>query len=164
VPHEGLGLSRPSVVLELHTADRLVRTLVTEAFAREGLQPSLFAILSLIAIHEPVTPTQLGAESGVRPTTLRDMVNEMVGAGHVRRVENEDDRRSHFLVTTPAARTFLRRAAPIVTRVERELERELGAPLESVLTSITALRHAARSVWLRDVGDVEPQLTRIRAT
>jgi DNA-binding MarR family transcriptional regulator len=159
VPDEAGRLSPPSVVLELHTADRLVRTLVTEAFVREGLHPSLFAILSLIEIHEPVTPTRLGAESGVRPTTLRDMVNEMVAAGHVRRVENEDDRRSHYLVTTAAARTFLRRAAPVVARIERELERELGAPLESLREPLRGLRHAARQLWLQDV---ESQLTRIR--
>jgi hypothetical protein len=122
VPDEGDRLSRPSVVLELHTADRLVRTLVTEAFAREGLDPSLFAILSLIAIHEPVTPTRLGAESGVRPTTLRDMVNE---------------------------------------RVERELESELGAPVDTLREPLRALRQAAGALWLRDV---EPQLTRIRGS
>ena len=161
MPDEGGRLNAPSVVIELHTADRLVRTLVMEAFVREGLQPSLFAVLSLIAIHEPVTPTQLGAESGVRPTTLRDMVNEMVAAGHVRRVENEDDRRSHYLVTTPAARAFLRRASKVVARIERELERELGAPLESLREPLRELRHAARGLWL---DDVESELTRIRGS
>lgn len=134
---------------------------MTEAFAREGLEPNLFAILSLIAIHEPVTPTRLGAESGVRPSTLRDLVNEMVAAGHVQRVENDEDRRSHFLVTTPAARGFLRRAARVVEDVERELEHELGAPIESLREPLRALRLAAGGLWLRVV---EPQLTRIRGS
>src|SRR3954447_22959111 len=138
----------PSVVLELHSADRIVRTVVMEAFARAGLHPSLYAILSLIAMHEPVTPTRLGEESGVRPTTLRDMVAEMVEAGHVERVENESDRRSHFLVTTPAARAFLRRADRVVRTVERELAGELGEPVDVLREPLRRLRHAARALWL----------------
>jgi DNA-binding MarR family transcriptional regulator len=135
----------PTVVLELHSADRAIRTLVMEAFVREGVPPSLFAILSLIAIHEPVTPTRLGEESGLRPTTLRDLVAEMVDAGHVVRVENDSDRRSHFLVTTPEAKAFLRRADRIVAGVERRLEAELGAPMEALREPLRKLRRAARA-------------------
>jgi DNA-binding MarR family transcriptional regulator len=137
----------PSVLLELHSADRLVRTVVVEAFLRRGLHPSLFAILSLIAVHEPVTPSQLARETGVRPTTLRDMVREMTAAGHVRRLDNPGDRRSHFLATTSAGKRFLRRADAIVYEVEQELERELGGGLEELRPPLRRLRRAAQAVW-----------------
>jgi DNA-binding MarR family transcriptional regulator len=132
------------VILELHSADRLVRALMLDEMARLGLQPSLFAILMLIHLHQPVTPTDLALESGVRPTTMRDFVNEMVAAGHVRRTENPDDRRSHFLETTDAGDRFLREAAVAVASVEAELGRRLRRPIEEFREPLQHLRRAAR--------------------
>ena len=137
----------PSVILELHSADRLIRTVVVEAFQRAGLPPSLFAILALIAIHEPVTPTRLAEESGVRPTTLRDMIGEMTTAGHVRRLENEADRRSYFLATTESGAEFLRRADRVVQALEEDLERELGGPVDELREPLRRLRRAAQTLW-----------------
>ena len=133
-----------SVILELHTAERLVRTLMYEEMARHGLQPSLFAILSLIALHQPVTPTDLAVESGVRPTTMRDFVNEMVAAGHVRRAPNPSDQRSHFLELTEAGERFRHDAGAALAAVERALESQLGGPLEDLREPLKRLRHAAR--------------------
>jgi DNA-binding MarR family transcriptional regulator len=144
-----MARARSPVILELHTASRLVQVTVEQALLRNGLHPSLYAILSLIAMHEPITPTRLGQESGVRPTTLRDMIGEMTGAGHVETVANEQDRRSYFLTTTPAGKDFLRRADAIARGVEKELEQGLGAPLESYRGSLRELRRAARAVWVR---------------
>jgi DNA-binding MarR family transcriptional regulator len=141
---------RASVILELHSADRLVRTLMLEEMARLGLQPSLFAILALIGLHQPVTPTDLAVESGVRPTTMRDLVNEMVAAGHVRRVANLADRRSHFLELTPEGERFARSASRAVDNVERELERRLGTPVEGLREPLRRLRHAARAALSGD--------------
>ncbi len=137
----------PSVILELHSADRLLRTVVVEAFQRAGLPPSLFAILALIAIHEPVTPTRLAEESGVRPTTLRDMIGEMTAAGHVRRLENEADRRSYFLATTESGAEFLHRADRVVQALEEDLERELGGPVDELREPLRRLRRAAQTLW-----------------
>ena len=86
---------RASVILELHSADRLVRTLMLEEMARLGLQPSLFAILSLIGLHQPVTPSDLAtlrrltrsrpsarSSSRVRSTTAaRDRLGRGTGEG-----------------------------------------------------------------------------------
>ena len=135
---------RASVILELHSADRLVRTLVYEEMERRGLPRGLFAILSLIRLHQPVTPTDLALESGVRPTTMRDMVNEMVAAGHVRRTTNPRDQRSHFLELTPEGEAFWQDAGLAVLEVERELESHLGGPLEELREPLRRLRHAAR--------------------
>lgn len=139
----------PSVFVELHSADRLVRALVTEAMLRRNLHPSLFAILSLIRLHEPVTPGALASESGVRPTTLRDMVNQMVDAGHVARRANPDDRRSHFLQVTPGGARFLEEADVVVRAVEAEVEAELDGALEELRPPLARLRRAARTVFDR---------------
>jgi DNA-binding MarR family transcriptional regulator len=134
----------PSVLLELHSADRLVRELVYDELHRRGLRPNLFAILALIDLHEPVTPTELGRESGLRPTTVRDMVNEMVERRHVRRAENPADRRSHFLEVTDEGRRFIAEASVAMRAVERALDRQLAAPLESLREPLADLRRVAR--------------------
>lgn len=153
----------PTVLLELHSADRLIRTVVVEAFLRRDLHPSLFAILALIAIHEPVTPTRLGEESGVRATTLRDMIGEMVAAGHVRRTDNEADRRSHFLTTTREGKAFLRSAERIVGEIEKELEVELGCSIEELREPLRRLRRAGQAVWKRERHEGRPSTTRAPA-
>jgi DNA-binding MarR family transcriptional regulator len=135
----------PSVILELHSADRLVRAIVYEELERVGLRPNLLAILVLIDMHEPVTPTELSYETGVAPTTLRDMINEMIERGHVRRIENKEDGRSHFLQVTPEGRQFIGRAGKAIRAAEQRIERELGGPLEELRPPLASLRRAARA-------------------
>jgi DNA-binding MarR family transcriptional regulator len=131
--------------MELHTADRVVRTLVYEELYRRGLAPNLLSILVLIDLHEPITPTELALESGLRPTTLRDLVGEMIDRGHVRRRKNPGDGRSHFLVVTAAGRRFIDESSPALAAVQQELEARLGDSLEEIRPALTALRRAARS-------------------
>lgn len=150
---------KPFVLLELHNADRHVRELVYEELYRRGLQPNLFAILALIGLREPVTPTELAQESGVRPTTLRDMVNDMVDRGHVRRLENPDDKRSHFLEVTPEGRRFVKDASAAMRAVEQALAQELGEEsLERLREPVQLLARAARILRYGD------EIARIRAT
>jgi MarR family transcriptional regulator, transcriptional regulator for hemolysin len=110
-----------------------------------GLHPSFFALLAVVDLHAPITPTALAEETGLRLTTLRDIVNGMVDNGHVRRVENPDDRRSYFLEITPEGRKFIAGAGAVLSEVERELEAELGYRLEDVRKSFRDVRRAARA-------------------
>jgi DNA-binding MarR family transcriptional regulator len=146
------GASSPSVILELHSADRIVRAIVYEELARLGLRPDLFAILSLIDLHQPLTPTELAYESGLAPTTVRDMVNEMIGRGHVRRVENKEDGRSHFLEVTAAGGRFIVRAGKAVRAAEQRIERELGGGLEELREPLSQLRRAAREALAQETA------------
>ena len=142
----------PSVILELHSADRLVRAIVYEELDRVGLRPNLLAILALIDLHQPVTPTELAYETGVAPTTLRDMVNEMVERGHVRRTENKEDGRSHFLEVTAAGHRFIASAGKAIRAAERRIERELGMDLEELRQPLAQLRRAAREALAQETA------------
>jgi DNA-binding MarR family transcriptional regulator len=134
-----------SVLLELHNANQLVGALVSRRMLEAGVAPNLFAVLSLIDLHQPVTPTALATEGGYKPTTVRDMVNELVERGLVRRVENADDRRSHFLELTPEGGRLIEAARPVLADVEAELERELGTGLDSLRSPLAELLRASRS-------------------
>ena len=133
-----------SILLELHNANQLVGALVSRRMLQAGVAPNLFAVLSLIHLHQPVTPTVLAAEGGYKPTTVRDMVNELIDRGLVRRVENVDDRRSHFLELTAAGERLIEEAGPVVAAVEAELEGELGTKLEPLRSALAELGRASR--------------------
>ena len=142
----------PSVILELHSADRLVRAIVYEELERIDLRPNVLAILVLIDLHQPLTPTELSYESGIAPTTVRDMVNEMIGRGHVRRVENKEDGRSHFLEVTPEGRRFIALAGKAIRAAEERIERALGGPLEELRPALADLRRAARAALAEETA------------
>jgi DNA-binding MarR family transcriptional regulator len=117
-----------------------------------GIRPSFFALLCMIDVHAPITPSALSAESGLRPTGIRDIVNAMVDNGHVQRRPNPSDRRSHFLELTPEGKTFVRQAGKSLLEIERLLDKELGTPVEELRADLRALRRAARAILARLPG------------
>ena len=91
---------RWSPLLDLHLADRVVSTAIVVELERLGLEPNFLALLAVIGDRDHITPTELYRTMGYQPSTCRDMVRAMIGNGHVRRVENPEDRRSHYLELT----------------------------------------------------------------
>lgn len=138
-------MAQRSVLLELHNANQVVGALVSRRMLEAGVSPNLFAVLSLIQLHQPVTPTILASEGGYRPTTVRDLVNELVEGGLVRRVDNTDDRRSHFLELTADGERRIATARPVLAAVEDELERELRASLTALREPLAELLRASRA-------------------
>jgi DNA-binding MarR family transcriptional regulator len=138
-------MAERSVLLELHNANQVVGALVSRRMLEAGVSPNLFAVLSLIRLHQPVTPTVLATEGGYRPTTVRDMVSEMIERGQVRRVENIDDRRSHFLEITPEGERVIDAALPVLASVEAELEGELRTDVETLRGPLEELREASKA-------------------
>ena len=124
-----------SPLLDLHLADRVVSTAIVLELERLGLEPNFLALLAVIRDRGRITPTELWRTMGYQPSTCRDMVRGMIANGHVRRVENPDDRRSHFLELTPDGERFVEDAWVAVRAVERKLGplvRALSQPLREV--------------------------------
>jgi DNA-binding MarR family transcriptional regulator len=135
-----------SVLLELRNADAVVGAAVSRRMIEHGLNPNLLAVLWLVYVNQPITPTELALEGGYAHTTVRDFVNELAERGQVQRVENADDRRSHFLELTEEGRSFLESAEPLLRELEAELDRELGGGLAELRTPLQTLRRSARGL------------------
>ncbi|HKH31780.1 MAG TPA: hypothetical protein VKA45_12090 [Gaiellaceae bacterium] len=60
-------MAERSVLLELHNANQVVGALVSQRLLEAGVSPNVFAVLSLIQLLQPVTPTTLATEGGCRP-------------------------------------------------------------------------------------------------
>jgi DNA-binding MarR family transcriptional regulator len=126
---EGL---RPGPLLNLFTASQLANALVQRELAAVGLRSYCLGVLHLIWLNEPVTPTALEALSGVRPTTLRDVVDGLVDRGHVRRARNPDDGRSTLLSVTDEGERVSIDAMTATKRAYARLQEELEWPVERI--------------------------------
>ena len=134
---------RPGPFLNMFVASQLVDQVAAREFERAGLDLHAVAVLHLIWLNDPVTPTELERISGMRPTTLRDRVNELIERGEVRRKPNPADGRSQLLEVTPKgdraaddARIAFRKAW---VRIERRLGRSLAEfdpPIEELIAAL----------------------------
>jgi DNA-binding MarR family transcriptional regulator len=64
----------------------MAERLVDEHLQRLGASDEQFALLSLISIYGPVTPTALAAQMGVPLTTLADAVRRLDARGEIERL------------------------------------------------------------------------------
>jgi DNA-binding MarR family transcriptional regulator len=135
-----------SVLVELGIVNALASQLFDRELAQLGLKPVQFGLLTVVATHGPITPTNLERESGLLPTTLRERLRALESAGFVQRVSNPRDRRSHFVEITPAGVTFLKQASLAIRAVENDISSELGTPLEDYRPLLDRLRVASQSL------------------
>ena len=138
-----------SVLVELGIVNALASQLFDRRLAEARLKPVQFGLLTVVASHGPITPTNLERESGLLPTTLRERLRALERAEFVHRVSNPRDRRSHFVEITPAGVTFLKQASIAIRAVEDDLTRELGSPLEEYRPALERLRVAAQDLLAR---------------
>jgi DNA-binding MarR family transcriptional regulator len=70
----------------------------------------------------------------------------------VRRVDNKEDGRSHFLEVTAAGQRFITRADKAIRAAEERIERELGMKLEGLRQPLSQLRRAAREALAQETA------------
>jgi DNA-binding MarR family transcriptional regulator len=134
-----------SFTLQLAVTNAFVSRLFDIELIRLGVEPAQAGVLSLIALHEPLTPTALEEVSGLPGGTLRERVRSLESDGYVRRSPNPDDGRSYFIQTTPVGKRFLEVAEPVVRRIEKAIEKETGMPLRSLVDQLVAVKQAAQT-------------------
>src|SRR6185437_5501143 len=122
-----------ALIQEAYSAGLLVEQLVNEELEAVGVPPQLFSFLGFVSVLEPVTPSELAAETGMPPTTVRDYVRRLVGRGDIRRARNPADGRSYHIVLTAQGRRLIDRGWPAVkaayARVAPHLEHAPDAHL-----------------------------------
>lgn len=133
---------RASTLLKTWVAAQRINLLITQALSATGVWTPHFALLSMVKILQPVTPTELARAMGLRPTTASDYLQELHGLGHIRRDPNPDDGRSYLISATPAGDDAFERAnAPMLKALALVAER-LGRPLEEIDEAVDDLSRA----------------------
>lgn len=153
----GPGSSGHGVLLQLAITNALASEAVDRALRARGIPTSQGALMVLIDRHAPITPTALTRIIALPSTTLRDRVNELVRAGHVRRVPHERDRRSSYLEPTESGRRWVGVVQPVVHALECELDQELAGQLGALAAALVRLGDLLHRRTEGDVpGDLPP--------
>jgi DNA-binding MarR family transcriptional regulator len=154
---------RAGILLHAWTAAQRIDQLVTRELKAAGVWTPHYALLSMIAIREPITPTALAQAMGLAPTTLSDRLTELLELGHVDRAVNPDDGRSYLIRTTAAGRRAVDRAASATARVQAEVERQLGRPPAEMDAAIDDLTQALEAALASPNLSAGPARSRARA-
>ena len=136
------GQGRASILLDTWTAAQRVDLLITNVTSVAGVWTPHFALLSMICIHQPMTPTELAERMGLRPTTTADYVQRLVELGHVERTPNPADGRSYLLKPTERGWKAFDRANVPSRKALAEVDRRLERPLEEIHEGIKELIRA----------------------
>ena len=136
---------RPSLLFELYAVGQLAYELVAREYEQRGLKPRGQALLENIHRIGPITPGELERATGLRPSTLRERMQPLLGAGLVRRLPSAEDRRSHRFEVTDRGREVLAEALPAVFAADDALEAALGRPLEEHRAAVEEIMRAAQA-------------------
>jgi DNA-binding MarR family transcriptional regulator len=134
----------PGLFLRVFILGQLVGDLLESEFRAAGHSTADFALRSTIRIMQPVTPTNLAAQLGMRPTTLSAAIRRLERGGSLRRVPNPADGRSVLLELTPTGEEAVLAAFPAFRAARDRLTAELGVDWEAAGEELAGLEHALR--------------------
>jgi DNA-binding MarR family transcriptional regulator len=133
-----------ALIQEAYSAGQLVALLVNEELEAVGVTPQLFSFLGFIRMLAPITPSELAAETGMPPTTIRDYVRRLVQRGDIRRARNPADGRSYHIVLTAQGRRLADRGWPAVKAAYARVAPHLEQSPEAHLAAARELRSALK--------------------
>ena len=136
------GAHRNTVLLQLWTAAHMAERLVDEHLKRLGVSDEQFALLSLIGLYGPVTPTALATRMGVPLTTLADAVRRLDARGEIERLPNPEDGRSHLLTLSAAGHARRKAAHRGVVGSVEDVRKHLELSLEEVEAAMDDVHRA----------------------
>lgn len=125
---------------------RSVHQLIDTAIEESGLDADEFAIYSVLASGEGMTPSDLSHWMAAAPTTVSSYVKRFERRGHITRIPNPEDGRSYRLQLTAAGRAAHRYSGELFTPILANTEDALGARAETAHAQLLTLLHAVDTV------------------
>lgn len=140
--HPGLG----NVLFDVWLVSRATTALLDEALRPVGLAADEFAVYSVLAAGDSMTPTELARWMSAPPTTVSSTIKRLEGRGHVRRVPDPDDGRSYRLALTAAGRKVHQAAGQRFGPLLEAVTQHLGAHAGAVERALGALHDAVEVI------------------
>lgn len=97
------------------------------ALEPEGLHPRQFGVMTIVGAHPGTSQQQLQERTGIDPSSMVAVIDELEARGLAERRAHPGDRRVRAIHLTDAGERALQRAQ----KVAGELQRELFAPLSA---------------------------------
>jgi DNA-binding MarR family transcriptional regulator len=133
---------RGSIIQELWVAARYGLAHLDAELKTAGVDIDEYGFLSFVGVLQPVTRTRLSKASGLRRTTLRDVVGRLIERGHVVEHPNPKDGRSTLLSLTPAGQKIFDRGRPAFGRAMGALDEALDGQLHEHEEAVRRVRLA----------------------
>jgi len=112
---------RRSLLLQLFASYQRMAALVDRELARDGVEPSAYAVLSAIGAFGPLTTTELATMLGLPLTTASDVVRRLETRRHVDRKPHPGDGRAQLIELTPEGDGIWHAGWPALQRVTESL-------------------------------------------
>ena len=134
-----IGGSKPPEALGAYTGFLLTwiaargRDRFAAAMAELDLRPPHFAALTMIAARPGRTQQELGADTGIDPSTMVQVIDELEAAGLAERRVHDSDRRKRAIHLTSAGTRLLARAHTAVLGLGDDLFAPLSAEERATL-------------------------------
>ncbi len=133
-----------NLLFPLFVTGQLAGALLGRAIAPSKLTSNEFAVLSIIAVFEPIVPTELAQRAGMPATTLSDYLARLTQRRFVKRSPNPDDGRSHLLSLTAEGRRRNSVAVQGLLASNRLISERLAVEPSTVRAALVELEQALR--------------------
>lgn len=120
--------------------------MIDDAVRSSGLDADEFAVYSVLASTEGMTPTELAHWMAAPPTTVSSYVKRFERRGHVHRVPNPDDGRSYRVQLTGEGRDVHRAAGELFLPVLAEVSRRVGSGVPETHRRLRTLHHVVSTL------------------
>lgn len=138
----GLDPRLSNVLFDVWLVSRAATARINEAVKAAGLDADEFAIYSVLASTNGMTPTELAHWMAAPATTVSSYVKRFTRRGHVEQVENHIDRRSYLVRLTNTGRDVHQAAGQLFLPILDQVNRRLGPQLPHTQTRLEALHQA----------------------
>jgi DNA-binding MarR family transcriptional regulator len=145
-PVAALAAGLGNVLFDVWLVSRATAALVEDAVRSSGLDADEFAIYSVLASTDGMTPTELALWMAAPATTVSSYVKRFERRGHVRRIPNPDDRRSYRVQLTAKGRSVHRDAGELFQPVLREVNRRMGREVPDTHRRLRTLHQVVTTV------------------
>ena len=135
-----------NVLFDAWRVSRSVHRLIDVAIEESGLDADEFAIYSVLASGDGLTPSELAHWMAAAPTTVSSYVKRFERRGHVSRIANAEDRRSYRVQLTAAGRAAHQHCGSLFAPVLAQTEDALGAHADAAHAQLRELLHAVDTV------------------
>jgi DNA-binding MarR family transcriptional regulator len=118
---EPAGYPAPSLLYLVKQLELAIRSRLDEALRDEGISPSQYTALTVLARREDLSTAQLARNSFVTDQSAAGLVTALEERGLVHRVRDPHDRRRRVLRLTRAGRALLDRREADVAAIEARM-------------------------------------------
>ena len=149
---DGRSAKRPidhgpsNVLFDAWLVSRSVHQLIDTALEGSGLDADEFAIYSVLASSDAMTPSDLAHWMAAASTTVSSYVKRFERRGHITRTPNPEDGRSYRLQLTATGRDAHRHAGELFTPVLTHTEDTLGTHAQTVHEQLLTLLHTIDAI------------------